>query len=68
MALLTFVCPNCGHKQEELMRSGTPVPSCERCGTVMKQCFSGKCYGAIGGVSQTECTHNCATCPGCKHK
>ena len=67
MALLTFVCKECGHKQEELVRSPADAPRCEKCGGETTQCFSGKCYGSIGGVGGGECTHNCATCPGCKH-
>ncbi|MBQ7227733.1 MAG: zinc ribbon domain-containing protein [Clostridia bacterium] len=68
MALLTYVCKECGHKQEELVFSSSPTPRCEKCGGEMKQSFSGKCYGSIGGVSASECTHNCATCPGCSSK
>ncbi len=66
MALLTFICVNCGHKQDELTRSDSPAPRCSECGGEMKRCFSGKCYGSIGGTSSVECTHHCATCPGCK--
>lgn len=66
MALLTFVCTVCGHKQEELIKSTDKPPVCEKCGGQMKQSFSGKCYGYIGGGGG-ECTHNCATCKGCKH-
>ena len=65
MSLLTFVCKNCGHKQEELVRAGDPAPRCEKCGGETTQCFSGKCYGSMGGVSGGECTHHCATCKGC---
>lgn len=67
MALLTFVCTVCGHKQEELIKNTDETPVCEKCGGKMKQSFSGKCYGSIGGAGSIECTHNCATCKGCKH-
>ena len=67
MALLTFVCTKCGHRQEELVGPSSPAPRCEVCGGETKQCFSGKCYGSIGGTGGGECTHNCATCPSCKH-
>ena len=65
MALLSFVCTVCGHRQEELVRSAEKAPGIKKCGGKMKQSFSGKCYGSIGGCSSSECTHNCATCKGC---
>ncbi len=66
MALLSFKCKQCGHRQDELTSPDSPAPKCEKCGGETERSFSGKCYGSIGGVSGGECTHNCATCPGCK--
>lgn len=65
MALLSFVCTVCGHRQEELVKSAEDAPVCEKCGGRLRQSFSGKCYGNIGGAGGGECTHNCATCKGC---
>ena len=67
MALITLVCERCGHVQEELVTADAPYPACEKCGGGTKQCFSGKCYGSIGGVTGggSTCSHNCSTCKGC---
>ena len=67
MALISFVCTVCGHRQEEFVKSVENAPPGEKCGGKLRQSFSGKCYGSIGGTSSVECTHNCATCKGCKH-
>ena len=66
MALLTFVCKNCGHEQEELVTSTSSLHKCKKCGGDMKQSFSGKCYGFGAKGGNGGCTHNCATCSGCK--
>lgn len=64
MALIEFVCPQCGYVCEELVRADGKYPDCPECGAPLAQKYSGKCYCAkTGGGS--SCSGNCATCKGC---
>lgn len=65
MALITFICPKCGHESEELVKSDGNYPNCPKCGTKLRQKLSGKCYSTCAGKGHNGCSGNCGSCGGC---
>ncbi|MDO4493495.1 MAG: zinc ribbon domain-containing protein [Clostridia bacterium] len=67
MALLKFICRDCGEVFEELV-FGDKKPECPKCkGKETERFYPGKCnFGPIGG-SGKGCSGSCATCKGCSH-
>ncbi|MBE7091155.1 MAG: zinc ribbon domain-containing protein [Clostridiales bacterium] len=63
MPLLQYRCPLCGKKFEELTRAEAPNPPCPDCGGETVRDYQGKVYTE---AKKKTCTHNCATCSGCK--
>ena len=70
MALLKFICKDCGQVFEELIFSSAERDKivCPHCGS-QNTCrnYTGKCYfGTPGGSGAGSCSGNCSCCSGCK--
>ena len=64
MALIEFVCTQCGAESEELVRSDGNYPACKVCGGRLKQKLSGKLH--VNCAKHEHCGGNCKTCGGCR--
>lgn len=65
MPILDFKCNRCGKVFDELVKSSDDTKGviCPACGSNdHSRVYQGKCYGS----KSSGCTHNCATCSGCK--
>ncbi|MDE7296390.1 MAG: transposase [Clostridia bacterium] len=65
MPILQYVCPHCGNKFEELVKSHDEAVECPSCGKVAARDWTGTVYSATGKPVK-KCSGNCKTCSGCK--
>ncbi|MDE7159198.1 MAG: zinc ribbon domain-containing protein, partial [Clostridiales bacterium] len=48
MPMLEYVCPQCGKKFEELVKSHEEEVLCPECGAKAERCWCGTVYSATG--------------------
>lgn len=65
MPILQYVCPSCGNKFDELVKSHLTEVKCPVCGTVAQRDYCGQMYSGTGKPVK-KCSGNCKTCGGCK--
>lgn len=65
MPVLDYICPHCGKKFEELVKSHEEEVLCPACGAEAERCWCGTVYSATGKPAK-KCSGNCKTCGGCK--
>ena len=65
MPIFEYVCKNCKHTFEELVKRFDDKVVCPKCGGEAVKSFSGQMYSATGKTVK-KCSGNCKTCGGCK--
>lgn len=64
MPMFEYICPHCGKKFEELVRSHEEEVHCPDCKSSVNRVWSGEIHSATG-VKKNNCSGKCGTCGGC---
>lgn len=65
MPIIQYVCPFCGKKFDELVKSYADEVLCPDCKKSAKRVWSGEVYSSTGKPPK-KCNGNCKTCGGCR--
>lgn len=64
MPILSYECPSCGFRFEELVKRHDEGVNCPKCGSPARRVWAGEMFSATGKPPK-KCSGKCSECDGC---